>query len=226
MLWLALGISVPGLANASSATLEALARQAADLARERAHQAHPDGEISVSMVPLDPRLRLEPCDELEMSIPGDRVAGRVSIRARCRTPVSWGVYLTAQVDVVVPVVTVARPVPRGSVLRPADLAVAPQNLAGLRPGHLSSLEDALGMAARTGLRADAVLYQHQLAAPKLVSRGDTVVLSTRRGVVTVTTQAVALADGVYGEAIEVRNPRSERTVTAWVTGRGTVAVRP
>jgi len=59
-----------------------------------------------------------------------------------------------------------------------------------------------------------------------VTRGDTVMLASSQGHVRVTTQAVALSDGVYGEQIEVRNPRSDRVLTAWVTGRGTVTVRP
>jgi flagella basal body P-ring formation protein FlgA len=82
------------------------------------------------------------------------------------------------------------------------------------------------MAARTSLRADSVLYQRQLSAPQLVSRGDTVNLATTVGAVTVTTEAEALADGTYGERIEVRNPRSNRVITAWVTGAGRVSTRP
>lgn len=211
---------------ATAGDLTPLMEQGAAFVRHAASAAYPDGRVSVDMVPLDPRLDLAACDDLSLDIPGDRVVGRVAVHARCRGPVSWGIYLTAQVSVQLPVVALARPVPRESVLRARDLTLVEQDLGQLREGYLTELKDAVGMAARTSLRADAVLYQRQLSAPRLVSRGDTVNLATTVGAVTVTTEAEALADGVYGERIEVRNPRSNRIITAWVTGAGSVSTRP
>ncbi|MEQ8861281.1 MAG: flagellar basal body P-ring formation chaperone FlgA [Pseudomonadales bacterium] len=212
-----------GIGNADTAELleraEAFARQAAE-------HAYPTGTVSVRVVPLDPRLRLEPCTDLALDIPGERVAGRVAVQARCRAPVNWGLYLTAQVDVVIPVVQVARPIPRDSLLRPADVILVPHNLAGIRDGYLIDPADAVGLAAKANLRADSVLYQRQLAAPRLVSKGDTVTLASSQGPVHVSTQAIALTDGVYGEQVEVRNPRSRRVLTAWVTGPGRVSTHP
>jgi flagellar basal body P-ring formation protein FlgA len=213
-------------AGLASAATEALLTKAGDFAREAAQQVYPDGQVSVRMVPLDPRLNLAACEELDLRIPGDRTAGRVSIHARCRTPVNWGIYVTAQVDVMLPVVMLAGPVPRDSVLRAGDVTTEDMNLATLRDGYLTNPEAVVGMAARHNLRADSVLYQHQLAAPRLVRKGDTVTLATSVGTVTVTTQAVALTDGVYGEQVDVRNPRSDRVVSGWVTGAGMVSMRP
>jgi len=213
-------------AGQAGVTTDALLEQAAAHAREAAEQAFPDGEVSVRMVPLDPRLALDACEDLQLETRNDRLAGRIAIHARCLAPRNWGLYLTAQVDVLLPIVTVARPVPRGTVLRRGDLTLETQNLGELREGYLTDIDTAAGMAARTNLRADNVLYQRQLDAPKLVTRGDTVMLASSQGHVRVTTQAIALSDGVYGEQIEVRNPRSDRVLTAWVTGRGAVTVRP
>ncbi len=210
-------------AGAEAATLE---EQAHALAMEKATRAYPRADVSVHVVPLDPRLRLQPCNDLTMEIPGDRVAGRITVHARCRAPANWGIYLSAQVDVVLPVVVTVRPVPRDSVIRSADLALEPRNLAELRDGHLIELADAVGMAARTGLQADRVVYQRHLAARRLVSKGDAVTLAAHHGQVMVTTRAIALADGTYGEQIELRNPRSNRTTSGWVTGPGQVSTRP
>ncbi|MFW6093488.1 MAG: flagellar basal body P-ring formation chaperone FlgA [Pseudomonadota bacterium] len=221
--WLALVVLGCASARADTAELE---RQARMLAREAAERAYPGGDVSVEVVPLDARLQLEACEDLTWEIPGSRVAGRVSVHARCSAPVNWGVYLTAQVDVVLPVVVTARPVPRGSVVRNADLEVERHNLGELREGFLIDPAGAGGMTARTNLRAGRVLYQRQLAARRLVSKGDSVAVAARHGQVVVTARGVALADGVYGERIEIRNPRSERTVRAWVTGPGRVSTRP
>lgn len=203
-----------------------LLERAAAHAHDAARQAYPTGTVAVRMVPLDPRLRLEPCADLWLEIPGERVAGRVAVHARCRAPATWGLYLTAQVDVVLPVVELARPVPRDTVLRDDDLGLAPRNLAEIRDGYLTDLDAAVGMAARSNLRAGTVLYQRHLAAPKLVTKGDAVTLAASHGHVRVTTKAIALSDGVYGEQVEVRNPRSNRVMTGWVTGPGAVSTRP
>jgi flagella basal body P-ring formation protein FlgA len=214
-------------------TSAAMAMPSADLlaraeafATDAARQAYPDADITVSMVPLDSRLRLDPCEEVRFEPTGDRVAGRIAIRARCIAPARWGIFLTAMVDVVVPVVTLARPVPRDSVLQAADVTLTPRNLGELRDGYLVDAGDVVGMAARSNLRADNVLYQRHLAAPRLVVRGESVTVAARLGHVQVKTQAIALTDGVYGEQVEVRNPRSERVVTGWVTGPGQVSTRP
>ena len=215
-----------GLSNPAAANVTALLDRASEHVAAAAGNAYPEGRISVRMVPLDPRLTLAACDDLELRIPGERVVGRVAIHARCKTPEPWGIYLTAEVDVVVPVVELARPVPRDTLLRAADLRLTEHDLGSLREGYLTDLDAAVGMEARATLRAESVLYQRQLAAPRLVSRGDSVTLATTQGLVTVTTKAIALTDGVYGEQIEVRNPRSDRVMTGWVTGRGMVAIRP
>lgn len=215
--------AAPAVARPATALL---LDQAAGHVGDAAARAYPGGRVAVQMVPLDPRLTLTPCEDLSLEIPGGRVLGRVAVHARCRAPSPWQIYLTAQVEVELPVVVVTRPVPRDSVVRAGDVTLAEQDLAQLRDGYLTELDDVVGMSARTSLRADAVLYQRQLSAPRLVSRGDLVTLATVVGQVTVTTRAEALSDGVYGEQIEVRNPRSERVVSAWVTGAGRVSTRP
>ncbi len=213
------------ISQRSEAGTTELLQQASEHAFTAAQRAYPEGTVSVRMVPLDPRLRLDTCEALSLEMPGERVVGRVAIQARCQAPVRWGLYLTAQVDVILPVVQAARPVPRDTVLREADLTLARHNLADIRDGYLTDPGDAVGMAARSNLRADSVLYQRQLAAPKLVSKGDAVTVASSQGHVRVTAQAIALTDGVYGEQVEVRNPRSNRVLSAWVTGPGTVATR-
>jgi flagella basal body P-ring formation protein FlgA len=219
-------LSIMPLAGSAMADADAMLEQAAEHAASAARQAYPGAQVTVRMVPLDPRLQLAPCTALELRIPGERVAGRIAVHARCQEPQPWGLYLTAQVDVVLPVVALARPVPRDTLLRASDLVLTEHNLSDLRDGYLTDLDTAVGMEARSNLRADAVLYQRQLAAARLVSKGDSVVLEAGHGHVAVSTQAIALTDGVYGEQIEVRNPRSNRIVTGWVTGRGTVTTRP
>ncbi len=219
-------VAASGASDGSSVSLEQLPDRAAATVRAAARRDYPEADIDVRMVPLDPRLSLEACQQLDLQLPGSRSAGRVTVHARCSAPAAWGIYLTAQVDIVLPVVTVAGPVPRDTVLRAGDLALQPANLADLRDGYLTDPAVAEGMVARTPLRFGAVLYQRQLSAPRMVTRGDPVTLAARRGLIVVTTQAIALSDGVYGDKVDVRNPRSDRVLSAWVVGPARVSTHP
>ncbi len=197
---------------------------AAGLAVEvAAREAHPNAEIDIRMLPLDNRLRLGPCEAMTSDVTGRRLHGRVSVKVRCQGPSGWGVFATAEVAVVKPVVITRGPVPRGTTLRPDDLMLVTRDISTLRPGYLVDLEDALEMTVRQGLRADAVVYARQLAAPTLVRRGDRVTISARHGAVEVSSQGIALSDGAYGTQIEVRNSNSDRTISGWVVGYGKIS---
>jgi len=219
-------LATPGPARSAPVQTAELLEEAQRLIAAAARAAYPDGRIAVEMLPLDPRLELAACDDLEYRLPGSRISSRQSIHVRCHGPQAWGFYATAQVRIDAPVLTLAHSVPRDAVLRADDLEVRYSDVTGLRDGYLSDAADAVGLTARHNLRAGATLHLHQLTRPKLVTRGDTVTLSASRGQVIIRTRAVALRDGSYGERIDVRNPRSERTVTAWVTGHGRVSTTP
>jgi len=227
-----LGSLLPALATAAGTADGALQRPGALLDEAQQHiasaarAAYPDGRITVDMLPLDPRLELAPCDELEYRLPGPRISSRQSIHVRCHAPQAWGFYATGRVRIEAPVLTLTRSVPRNAVLQAADMEVRYNDVTALRDGYMSEADDAVGLTARHNLRAGTPLYLHQLTRPTLVSRGDTVTLSANRGQVTIRTRAVALGDGSYGERVDVRNPRSERTVTGWVTGHGQVSTTP
>ena len=175
----------------------------------------------------DPRLRLAAC-ELPLSTflpPGARVAGNLVVGVRCEGASPWTIYLSSSVRIFEEVVVVTRPVPRGAELQAQDLRLETRDTTSLRGGYLASPEQAAGMLARRPLSPGAVLTHNALEAPRMIQRGQQVVLLARAGGLEVRSAGQALSDGTEGELIKVRNSRSSRVVEALVTAPGTALVQ-
>jgi flagella basal body P-ring formation protein FlgA len=89
-----------------------------------------------------------------------------------------------------------------------DMAI--EQIAGMAPIH--------SIAARTELRLDL------LTPPNDINRGDEVRIEVRSGAARLLLTARALTAGRNGDTISVRNPESNRTFQARVTGKGTALV--
>lgn len=105
-----------------------------------------------------------------------------------------------------------RALPRGHILSPGDLSdpVAGTRLAGLR----------LVRAVRRGV----VLSAADLAPPLLIRRNARVVITWRRGALTLSDHGRALGDAALGEVVSVLNLSSRRTVEGVATGPGRVTM--
>ena len=110
-------------------------------------------------------------------------------------------------------------------LRAADLRLEARDTTSLHGGYLDSIEQAAGMQTRRSLSAGMVLAHNAVEAPRMVQRGQQVVLVARAGGLEVRSAGRALSDGAEGELIRVRNAGSSRVVEARVTAPGTAVVR-
>jgi flagella basal body P-ring formation protein FlgA len=125
-----------------------------------------------------------------------------------------------QADVILP----RRPVGRGEVLGPDDVAVERRDLADLPRGVLTALEDAVGQMTRTPLTPGAAIRREQLAAPAAVRRGDVVLLVAERGGLRLTAPGEVRHDAAVGEQVEVTNRTSRKAVVGTVVDARTVSV--
>ncbi|MBS0002209.1 MAG: flagellar basal body P-ring formation protein FlgA [Thioalkalivibrio sp.] len=183
-------------------------------------------EVSVTAGPLDDRLRLRACAEgLEaFTAPGTRTAGNTTVGVRCHGPVSWTLYVPVQIEVHGEVVVLGQPLPRGSVLQPSHLRLERQDVGRLSNGYLGSLEEARDMVLRRALQAGTVLTPQVVEPPRLVERGQRVLLLAETGSVAVRVQAEAMGDGALGERVRVRNLSSQEIVEGRVLSHGVVGV--
>lgn len=184
------------------------------------------GRVETSVGRLDPRLRLAQCDPpLQVArTPGSRTVGRTTLEIRCTAPKPWKLLLPVTVRVFGQVVTAARTLPRGTLLRKADLALKEQELSRLGYGYVSSLEDAVGKELRRAVRAGATLTPSRLAAQRLIRRGQRVTIIATTGGIEVRMMGEALADGARDELIRVRNRTTKRVVEGIVESSGVVRV--
>jgi len=83
-----------------------------------------------------------------------------------------------------------------------------------------------GMAPLRPIAAGAELRLDFLALPNDVNRGDAVHIEVRSGAARLVFTARALTGGRSGDTISVRNPDSNRTFQARVTGKGMAIVEP
>lgn len=118
-------------------------------------------------------------------------------------------------------VVAARPIRARSIIGPTDVTLDDRRV----PGAVDTLDDALGMEARTALHAGRPIMPDDLAPPALVERNGFVTLLYRQGMLSISVEGRALARGGAGERVRVMNLDSRTTVTGVVTDSGMLEVR-
>lgn len=184
------------------------------------------GETVVEVAPIDPRLQLAACDTpLEAFGYGDGGrSGHVTVGVRCTGTTPWTVYLRATVHRYREVAVLRNALARDAAIGAADVDFVRKDIAELRGGYLSDPTQILDSRAKRALPAGTVLAPGLLTAPRLVRRGQEVLIRSGDGVLAVQMSGEALADGEEGQRIRVRNSRSRRIVEGRVVAPGVVEV--
>lgn len=185
-----------------------------------------DARYEVVVARLDPRLRLNQCDQtLTTSLGSTAIpVGRVSVRVSCEGSSPWSVFIPSHVRLYRQVLVASRSLLRGTVLTDADVRLAERDVSILTQGYLTRHDEALGNKLTRPAQPDQVITPNQLEMAKVVRKGDQVVITARSGSISVRMPGEAMADGVTGKQIPVKNQRSGRTIKARVTGPGQVEV--
>lgn len=181
---------------------------------------------TVSVGRLDPRLRLQQCDAPLQAFrnPGNRRGGRSTVGVRCTGSQPWTIYASVQVESRAIALAINRAMGRGERIQAQDLTETEINVAELPHGHYGDAERLIGMQLRRSVRAGEILSPLLVAAPNLVTRGETVVVTAAAGGTQVTMQGEALDSGALGDRIRVRNSKSERVVEGEIIERGRIRV--
>lgn len=132
--------------------------------------------------------------------------------------------LSGRAAATVDVVTVVRPIDRGTLLRSTDVLVERRPRADIGRDIVSDAEQAVGFAARTALQPGRPLRVADLMKPELVQRNETVTLVYEVPGIVLTVRGKAIDGGAEGDVISVLNEQSKRTVQGVVVGPGRVIV--
>jgi flagella basal body P-ring formation protein FlgA len=122
------------------------------------------------------------------------------------------------------VVTVARTVQHGTILKDADLLVERRPRTEVPSDAVTDRSQAVGLAARNTVQPGRPLRSTDLAKPDAVQRNQTVTLIYEAPGVTLTLRGKATDGGAEGDTISVINEQSKRSVQGVIVGPGRVMI--
>jgi len=187
---------------------------------------YPGQRTEVSLGQLDPRLRLKACHApLEGFTPsGSRSLGHTTIGVRCPDEGGWSIYISARIDVFGTVLVARQPLMRGAVAKPSDFRPVERNLASMPYGYYTDPHAIAGMVVKRTISAATVVTPQMLQAPKLIRRGERVVVIAETGNLSIRSSGKALSDGKSGDLVRIETAGSRRIVDGIVVSQGVVKV--
>jgi len=197
---------------------------AAELQRQGLSQ-QPGQRVTYEVSDVDPRLRLANCDTgIQVDLGGKELTGRITAKVECPGPVNWSLYVPVAVDIYKQVVTTRIPAARGKLLRVQDLRLAEKKVTRLSRGYFTQIDQVANKQLRRSITLNSVITPTMLIEPKVVNKGDQVMITANEGSLSVRSPGEALMDGRIGEQIKVKNLASERIVKARIKRKGVVEV--
>ena len=175
---------------------------------------------------IDPRFNKKKCDE-EIVFSLNRsplTQANLTVLAECKDQTPWKLYITAEFNVFGNIVYAANSVPRGHTLQRSDLVIKEEIINKNYYTNFNEINDVVGMIAKRSIRHNSVIQANSLQAPKLVKRGDDVVIMASTQGIMIRMRGTAMQDGELGQQISVKNNQSDRIVKARVSDTGLVNV--
>lgn len=174
---------------------------------------------------LDPRLRLAPCAKPLHAFlpPGSRLPGNTTVGVSCGGASPWTLYVPAKAKVMNEVVVLRRLVTRDTPITADDVGLELREIETAAE-YIRDPAQVMGKLAKRPLAANTVLTPAMLSTPRLVRRGQQVVLVAATPGMDVRVQGIALDEGGAGDLIKVRNVSSKRVVEATVIEAGVAQV--
>lgn len=185
-----------------------------------------ENNITIEVGRLDPRLRLAACDAPLTAYfsPGSRTVGHTTVGVRCDGSKRWSLYVPVHIDRQLAVAVAIEEIPRGRVVSAADVVYELRSVASLNGGYFAAGEPLIGQVTTRPVARGTPLGRNMVKVPRIVRRGERVVLSLKTGGVAVRVAGTALRDGTRGERIPVRNLSSKRVIEGVVHEPGLVLI--
>jgi flagella basal body P-ring formation protein FlgA len=148
----------------------------------------------------------------------------IALVVRVNGQVSANIPARVRVEALADAVVTIRPLERGAILRPSDLAIRRVDLTAGNGKQILGLDEAVGMRLKTAIKADATLRQGMLEKVQLVKSGQVVTMVVGNDLLQATTSGMARGSGGAGDIIMVQNLSSRREVMARIVEAGRVMV--
>lgn len=186
-------------------------------AAESALGAAPDTQVEAA---VDPGLRLPRC-----AAPLQAVMQNAGTAEVACPDAGWRLYVPLRIQRIESVYVLRRPVSAGERIDPGMVVVERREVSRLPGGALPASRPLDGLTARRALAAGSVLLGRDTQSPRVIQRGDPVVLISRSGGIEVRASGKALAAAGVDERLSVENSSSRRVVSGQVLPSGEVLVQ-
>ena len=184
------------------------------------------GQVNVSVVPADQKLKLASCESIEAFFPGASKAwGKTSVGLRCHDDaVRWVIYMQGNVSVYGNFLVAATNLGQGQVIGPRDVMYQRGDLTTLPPNIFTSETQVIGRVSRVAMNTGTVLKQEMAALPMVVQTGQNVrILSSGEGF-TISAEGKAQNNATQGQLVQVR-VASGQTVSGIASASGQIEVK-
>ncbi len=184
------------------------------------------GRLEVSVGNLDRRLRLQTCGRPLAFSARDTsgLGGNVSVQVRCADQPGWSIHLPAQVSAFREIPVAARDLVRGEQLTAGDIHWQVTNISQLRQSYLPDPSEIIGREVKRNIGQGAPFINTALDSPRVIRRGDSVLLESTAGGIRVLANGTAMSDGRLGQAIRAKNNQSDRIVSGTVIAEGRISI--
>ena len=190
-----------------------------------AHNINTTAEYEINVVPLIDRLNLplcpQPIQAFAQNLPK---AGRMSINVRCNGDKKWSIFVSITNTPFENVIIMTQSLQRGEIVAERHVTLARKDVSQLHDAYLTQLNHAIGKQVARNLSAGIIVTVKDFVEPKLVKRGERVVIVSDSAGLAIKMNGIAQTDGSKGQIIRVKNQNSERIINATVTDVGQVSV--
>ena len=224
LLYILLFIASPCVASTQAPALNAQLTQF--LTAQQAQLAEKGFRSEFIIGNIDPRFNEKSCREpIEFSLNRSPLnQANLTALAACNDEQPWKLYISLTFNVYGEVVYAANTLPRGHTIQLSDLQVKEEVINKHYYASFSQKSDVVGMITKRSIRQGSSIQANLLQAPKLIKRGDDVVIVASTQSIMIKMRGTAMEDGELGEQITVKNNQSAKVIKAKVAESGLVSV--
>lgn len=184
------------------------------------------GQVAVSVVPANQKLKLASCETIEAFFPGSSKAwGKTSVGLRCHDDgVRWVIYMQGNVSVYGDFLVAATNLGQGQVIGPRDVRFQRGDLTTLPPNIFTSEKQVIGRVSRIAMNAGTVLKQEMAELPTVVKTGQNVRIMSMGNGFNISAEGQAQNNATQGQMVHVR-VASGKTITGVASANGQVEIR-
>lgn len=184
------------------------------------------GQVAVSVVPANQKLKLASCESIEAFFPGSSKAwGKTSVGLRCHDDgVRWVIYMQGNVSVYGDFLVAATNLGQGQVIGPRDVRFQRGDLTTLPPNIYTSEKQIIGRVSRIAMSAGTVLKQEMAELPTVVKTGQNVRIMSMGNGFNISAEGQAQNNATQGQMVQVR-VASGKTITGVASANGQIEIR-